>query len=316
MKPLHLLKRLSLTGLSLLVSLFIVEGTFRTFEIEPSIRDHTLDPENAEILCTKPSTLRGYMPIPGTCGRNSLGVVGPELDALDPDKARVLVLGDSVSVQQGWIHIAYETLPELHLFNSSLSGYETCQQLDVLNELLPKIQPDWVLLQMTPNDIGGSPVLIPLEDGRARYFLATEAFDFPAWVLAFKSITYVTLRVGAARSARKMRSNDEAERYTRRCLEEIQSSVRSDQLLAVLFPSPLPLHNTERTAWESELKIAAMLQELGISHLYLREAFESGGDIRRLQQHSNDNIHPNAQGHGLAAVEIEGFIRRHKLQKD
>lgn len=314
MQPIVLLKRISLAGLSLMVSFLVVEGIFRFYDIEPGINERFIDSQNAENRCSEASTLRGYTPTLGKCGRNSLGLFGPEVGTLNPDRPRVLVLGDSLTVPRGWLDIVAENIKELKFLNSAVSGYETCQELNLMNELIPLVHPDRVIVQMTPNDIGGSPVLIPLDDGRARYFLASKAFDFPIWVLSFKSIAYLTLRLGAARNAQEMNSSDHAEQYTRRCLEEIRDTVHPDQLLAILFPSLLPLENNERDAWRSELKIEGMLQELQIPHISLRATFEAGGDIRRLQRQSRDNIHPSAEGHELAAAAIERFVREQERQ--
>jgi lysophospholipase L1-like esterase len=98
---------------------------------------------------------------------NALGLRGPDhLDAGDDD-ARVVVLGDSLVFGQGVGEEA--TLPRaverslearrdgdrrrVRVWNGGVRSYNTEQELALLEELLPRIRPDVVVLAWFPNDL-------------------------------------------------------------------------------------------------------------------------------------------------------------------
>lgn len=97
---------------------------------------------------------------------NALGLRGPELpEVRDPDELRVLALGDSTTFGQGvaeedTLPSAMEaTLRELsperawRVVNAGHRGYATNQELALLRELGPTIDPDIVLLLWFENDL-------------------------------------------------------------------------------------------------------------------------------------------------------------------
>jgi hypothetical protein len=128
-------------------------------------------PEKLPLLSVRANPLRGWEMIPNsehyTCEHrvvvNSLGLRGPELTGKRRDERRVLALGDSLIFGQGVGES--ETVPaqleqclradgcRWRVVNGGLRGYSTNQELALLQELGPRIEPDLVVLFWYWNDI-------------------------------------------------------------------------------------------------------------------------------------------------------------------
>jgi lysophospholipase L1-like esterase len=96
---------------------------------------------------------------------NNLGLRGEDLAAKRPHERRVLLLGDSMIYGQG---VAEDQTVPFHLqarlkgldagvewtaVNGGLRGYSTAQELALLEQLYPQIQPDVVVLCWFDNDL-------------------------------------------------------------------------------------------------------------------------------------------------------------------
>ena len=98
---------------------------------------------------------------------NHLGLRGPDLPPKASDEVRVLCLGDSLVYGQGVSDA--DTIPELlasefaaraeevhrpvRVVNGGVRGYDTIQEIALLEELGPRIAPDLVVLFWYPNDL-------------------------------------------------------------------------------------------------------------------------------------------------------------------
>ncbi len=98
---------------------------------------------------------------------NHLGLRGPDLPPKAPDEVRVLCLGDSLVYGQGVSDA--DTIPELlagefaaraeeahrivRVVNAGVRGYDTIQEIALLEELGPRIEPDLVVLFWYSNDL-------------------------------------------------------------------------------------------------------------------------------------------------------------------
>jgi hypothetical protein len=101
---------------------------------------------------------------------NSLGFRDPREYAIDkpPGTFRVIVIGDSVTFGHGAVYEAtYPFLLEQRLqrwrsdvrwevWNLGVPGYNTRQELTLLKEIGPRIQPDLVVVGFYPNDLTGN----------------------------------------------------------------------------------------------------------------------------------------------------------------
>lgn len=138
-------------------------------------------PERLPVLQVRANVRRGWEMVPGDhyCYQNrvhvnALGLRGPEIAPREPGEVRVLALGDSLVFGQGVADD--ETLPicleqalraadpeerRWRVFNGGLRGYDTLQELRLLNELGPRLDLDvavmfWFWNDFQMNDIDGS----------------------------------------------------------------------------------------------------------------------------------------------------------------
>lgn len=131
--------------------------------------------ERLPILEVRASPRRGYEMVPdrdhftyeNPVHVNRLGLRGPDLGKKAPGELRILCLGDSTTYGQG---VADEdTIPacleaelarlvpsgshRVRVVNGGVRGYGTKQELALLEEVGPAIEPDLVLLLWYPNDL-------------------------------------------------------------------------------------------------------------------------------------------------------------------
>src|SRR5262249_13952739 len=131
--------------------------------------------ERLPIVEVRASPRRGYEMVPdrdhftyeNPVHVNRLGLRGPDLAKKAPGELRILCLGDSTTYGQG---VAEEdTIPacleaelarlsppgsrRVRVVNGGVRGYGTKQELDLLEEVGPAIEPDLVLLLWYPNDL-------------------------------------------------------------------------------------------------------------------------------------------------------------------
>ena len=81
----------------------------------------------------------------------------------DADKVKFLIIGDSFTFGAGndyksiWTSRLEEKLLNaeinVEIFNAGVPGYNTFAEVLLLEELVPKYQPDWVILTFLPNDM-------------------------------------------------------------------------------------------------------------------------------------------------------------------
>jgi len=129
--------------------------------------------ERLPILFMRANPTRGWEMVPGThytyhhpVQVNGLGLRGPELEAKAEGELRVLALGDSLIYGQGvgdeetLPHYLGESLRTLDLeerpwtaVNAGHRSYDTRQELALLEELGPAIQPDVVVVFWYWNDL-------------------------------------------------------------------------------------------------------------------------------------------------------------------
>ena len=160
-------KKLAVAGGSILVSLLVAEVGAR-------LRFGSPLAERLPILRIQANPTRGWEMVPSETHYtylhpvrvNALGLRGTEVEPKRPGERRVLALGDSLVYGQGVADD--QTLPshleraladrdaaEWTVVNAGLRAYDTVQELALLEELGPEVEPDVVLLCWFRNDFRG-----------------------------------------------------------------------------------------------------------------------------------------------------------------
>jgi lysophospholipase L1-like esterase len=161
-------------------------------------------PEREPLLLVRAHPTRGWEMVPGSThytyhhrvAVNALGLRGPELGERR-DEQRVLFLGDSLTYGQGVADT--ETVPAAleaalraqdggawTVVNGGLRAYGTTQELALLEELGPRIQPEVVLLGWYWNDVRERPVADTYAEfaGKGEFYFDTEdRLEGRAWFL-------------------------------------------------------------------------------------------------------------------------------------
>lgn len=287
------------------------EAALRILDVDVGLErppGYGLGPGNDETRCHTSSVTRGWAWAAGACGRDELGLLTLPEGAED-GQPEILVVGDSIATHTGWI--ARMTLdlraryPGIVARTGGASGYDTCQELRLVVEVVDAVGPDLVLLQTCPNDLVGTPTLVTLPGGTVRYFLGEEAFDFPSAVLHSRLLTGVVLRLGAAHMARRTPVGDaESERHMGQCLDALRDELdeREVPLLVARFPVLAdPGEGVEETMLRQEAVVGTLVDSAGVPHLDLRPVLANAGPWADWRYKSEDRIHPNR-----AAQEVVG----------
>lgn len=127
---------------------------------------------------------------------NSLGLRNPEIDSRKAaNEYRVMCTGDSVCFGYGipkgdtWVEVAGRVCAKkagdrtYNLINAGVSGYATWQELDLVRELDPVLNPDMVVIQFCYNDVLDMTNVEPgMLSGSQMQFLTVDSDHWSGWV--------------------------------------------------------------------------------------------------------------------------------------
>ena len=214
-----------------------------------------------------------------------------------------------MSARDGWAREIKKLYPD-RILNGAVSGYDTCQELHWFRKLDAELQIDAVIVQMCPNDIDGSPVLVPKDDDSYRYFTGSSAFDIPQWVLHSHFLTYFMFQYGIQHVATSVDEQQmEKEQYTKQCLKELKEEVGERPFHAIIFPVLSDQRSEHLRGWNSEHQLRNIAQDLQVSHIFLREHMNDV-QIKLLRERENDHVHPSSEGSLLFLEKILPFLRK------
>ncbi len=273
----------------------------------------------------------GYEIIPSVSEQvNSLGMRGAERPATKPKGGfRVLVLGDSVAYGVGvgpndTFSAKLEALLKgkasgryVDVLNAGVSGYNTLQELEVLEKRLP-LEPDVVVLSYCPNDISSTPILFKQGDAFCFYSAGSEPRTYSSFLIEHSAL--FRRLVVAREAAFRVAADGELSRQNNLdALRRLAASLRAKKipLLVVIFPYLLEeltkyaptnarLHEDVRKIIGDELKG----DEGGV--IDLLEVWRNR-DYKSLRNRidPSDYVHPNEDGHREAADLMSGWISQH-----
>lgn len=285
--PRGLLLRLGLALASLTASLGAAEVALRSGFLEERLGAGAgLVSQGARSECARPSPVRGWEGRPDACGRGALGIYdGGHALSRPEGTPRVLVLGDSVSADDTWARSLEAGLrsrlhPELQVWNAGVAGYDTCQEASALRELLPRVEPDLVLVQTCVNDLDGSLFLTPAPGapGSVEVHLNGRTSTFPRWLFSSRLLAWGALSWAAHGSGSAPSPSGPGtgrRELVGRCFADLASAAREAGVpLGVLhfpvFVAPGTPDPGRRGMLESEVVLQQLTAEADLPSLALR----------------------------------------------
>lgn len=154
------LGRLGLLLGGVVLSLGLAEGLVRVLGLAPDIGFLSVNRPQGSFVASVDEVLR-YVPMPGSPGVSGQGLRDRDHD-IAPDSVSVAVLGDSIGwgfcnwdgplpLEDGFPWLLEESLG-VDVINLSVSGYDTRQEVRMLEVAGLQFGPDVVLVAATPND--------------------------------------------------------------------------------------------------------------------------------------------------------------------
>jgi lysophospholipase L1-like esterase len=252
---------------------------------------------------------------------NTDGFRDPERGARRPGVPRVLVLGDSFTF--GWGVLDEQPYPqrtekllraqglEVEVINAGIPGYNTEQEAVLLDELMPRYQPDQVVLGYVVNDAepqanAPQPPTITYRYVRswswedARELVARHLAGQLDWQSPNKLVTSVRYLDGFQPASPKWRESKAA-------LGRIAHTCRAAgaQLLVMMLPDTTEPFDTSYPYRIIHREVMAWSRELGVPAVDLLETF---GGRNHVEYMVPDDGHPNARAHDSIAVELANRI--------
>lgn len=323
--------------ISLLSSLMLLELGLRALHIRPKIF-------NVRASYVKPSEnpLLGYELDENDPVVNSLGLREPEIDIKPADGVyRIVAVGDSVTfgccslpLAQGYpSHLQKLISPPnsdaqtIEVLNAGVVGYNTVQEAVFIDEKISKLDPDFLILQVTLNDwmyraFEYDELISQLPQQDQKSMFAFYDFNLLGYKVLKKSYVFQHVAYFQAMLKTKWGTNGQASQAANKLSEELEKpgweqteiietgfqmlnqevdSTLGRNVLIVLFPhfgddwSEYP-----STLIEEEKYIANLAEQNGFSFLNLRKCYEEDFNTHGLTLH-NDSTHPNEYGHQVAA---------------
>lgn len=267
---------------------------------------------------------------------NSLGLRDREYALPKPRGVfRILVLGDSVAFGDGIR--AEETFVKkletglnpnaagktVEALNAGVRGYNTFQELKLLEEVGLKYGPDLVLVAYVLNDAEPFQKQAGLIDPRHGWLIKIKDF------VRQHSYLYAFLRRNLELARHRVTPGQFVENYDRQfdpdnpgwitsknSLNEMKvlTEKKGIKLLVVVFPR-LAGSGAAGTypAQKIQDQVVATARELGIETLDLLPALR-GQDAESLKVTTTDTFHLNPLGHEIVAAFLEKYIRDHHLE--
>lgn len=274
---------------------------------------------------------------------NALGFRGEEVQTPKPaDRFRIVAMGDSVTFGNGVgedetyaarlaLMLSTDGLRGMEVINAGIPAYDTWQQALLLEEVVPSLEPDLVILGFYENDISPRPkVMHPIINkdgepprrgfgawlGNRRIFLlkksrvlilGREAYQraLSRWSPSPAAGIRAALLNGGQHPSLEVGWNE-----VKRSLNGMLTITNTAGIpfRIVIFPMPEQVWNTEAQTSAYQEYLQGITRELGVPTLDLLPAFRSA-------VHNGKSVyipwdwHPNAEGHRVAAQAIRDFVQ-------
>lgn len=254
--------------------------------------------------------LLGYRPGPAWAPAGRFGFRnGAEYDGTAEPATDIVVLGDSL-IQDGAFGEALKALlaeTKVRVWIAGIGGYDTLQEAGYLEHYVT-LDPDVLVLGFCLNDFARSMVVVPTGGDSERF--ATPTFEPVGAVNPFLFRHSALYRLAqSAWFARGMREQFSPQgvrqnrRHVRRGLETMRRYARRRHVpfLVVLYPHLLEV----ALPWQEEAHRLALrlFANLRLPYVDLTADYAAVGPAT-LRIRSDDVVHPNREGHAIAARKL------------
>lgn len=325
------LSNIAITLLSLLLTLALAECTVRTLQALdylPVFTKKTIDKGNTNNKRVNAKLVKSSNPVlfmefdRNDPNINNAGFRGTDF-AIEKTAGttRIAILGDSVAygysvpIEETFSHLLNKQLnrdgQKVEVLNFAVNGYSTVAELELYKTRVRDYHPDIVLLAYVLNDPIPSAFVVQ-SVGSARkqadaFQWLSRTTQFGAWV--YLKWQAVMQKIDQKNNYRSIYANQDLWKSTTQALTELTKLTQQDgaKLGVAVFPLLLdfnnyPMHDIHK-------QVDDTLQANGIKYIDLLKDF-SAIPYMDLRPHPNDDTHPNATGHAIAAEKISEMLEK------
>lgn len=225
------------------------------------------------------------------------------------DKYKVLVIGDSVSEWSGYVDILGEKLEgnfpnKTMIINTGMGGYNTEMEYKYFTAKGIQAKPNFVVIQLHSNDIGGTPVVIKKDDQWIAYDNSQITAEINPWfyknsylyrqLIDIKILFYKKINILNEASSEVLQQN------VAEYLQKIIQALDSQNIPFIIVSFPI-LENTDY-ANQLNSQISVIVNQLRSNHVYIN--MDSVYAQHSLEDITLDPDHPNEYGASVAAEAI------------
>jgi len=322
-------KNIIIAVLSIILTALILEVTFRMIPsngLNKYLR--FINYKDNPRTFYRASDITGYELIPNSSPKiNSLGMFDKEYSIKKKEGVyRILVLGDSITANNLYPSILEDMLNQVdfknsrfEVLNAALPGIGVRQYLNYLEKKGINLSPDMVLIGFCINDFEVWNPIVYKDKANlieyynpfpilSRYFMSKFLFCHSAlyrfFVIRLENALYAKYR----KEENSLTDRKEEGLY---CLKKIKDSCgkKNSVLVGVIFPyfKPLIAYDDYETGTYHDIK--EVLKNLDIDYLDLHPYFY-GLDFYGLRETPDDFVHPNIEGHKIAAEQIFHYLKK------
>jgi lysophospholipase L1-like esterase len=298
-----------LLAASMIIALGLAEVVARWLVTAPTYRTSDANASQRELGngYLIPDPVLGFAPGPaweGPTGRRGFQN-GAEYGDLGRDATDVVFLGDSI-IQSRLLQSAlnqFLTGTSDRTWNAGIAGYNTLQEAYYLEQRIA-LDPDVLILGFCLNDF--LPSMSVAREQMMQNLFEPIGVVSPFWFQTSALYRLVKLRTIAFGSG-DLWSPETVQRNRWLVAEGLARMRRyagdhDATLLVVVYPYLSAEDDYLKTAHETVL---AILQDLDIAFVDMKAVYrDRGAALDRLRKTPDDFVHPNAEGHMIAAIEI------------
>jgi lysophospholipase L1-like esterase len=257
---------------------------------------------------------------------NALGARGPEIAREKPPHARrIAVLGDSVAFGLGVpTEQTFSTQLEklinsengseaVQVLNFGVNGYGTAEELELYKTRVAALEPDILILGYVLNDPYPPEVMVAAVGDLLRDAARLDRISRVSQLLGWAWLRWKNLkRLAVGHVYYRAYADPGMWRRVTRSMAEFAELGRQRNLPVLVVIFPLLVDYSEYSFRDLHDQVRQLLEQERLPHIDLTRAYAAQG-ADRLRLRENDETHPNALGHSIAANEIHAWLTERGL---